>query len=65
MANKSNVLHLPFQGGTTPRKTFNLIEYIYNVHLSLAEDLITLLVQPLKNSKNNAQNFLVTFPHFF
>lgn len=39
MANKSNLLHSAFQGGTIPRKTFNLIEYIYNVHLSLAEGL--------------------------
>lgn len=49
MANKSDLLHLAFQGGTITRKPFNLIKYIYHIHLILDEELITLLVQPMKS----------------
>lgn len=65
MVNKLDLLQLTFQGDIIPRKTINLIKQIHHVHLILAEDLITLLVQPMKSySKKNAQNLNGHIPLF-
>lgn len=63
-ANKK-VNKLTFQGDIISRRTFNFIEQIHHVHLILAEDLTTLLVQPMKSqSKKNAQNLNGHIPLF-